>query len=737
MYERLLWALAPALAPIPAAAVQQPQSVATSAPPSSEAPSPSRTGANTEQAVDGVVVTADKDIYRSAVDRRSYGLGGARADGGSLAEALQRVPGVQVDPQGNLSLRGDGDVTVLVDGRPSGLFQGEARANTLLQTSADEYERVEVMTTPSAANNPEGSGGIINLIRKKKKAQPRKIASLRANLVSPQGYNGSVRGGFDSPRAWGSVSVGGRRATGDLSPSNQRQFTNATSGAVSSSRLDMDARTTNTSWNGQGNLGRELKPGTEVAADAAYTKLDYHAPFSGRYRGLDGVAAPGGEYDTFGRSAGHVATKSLSADINKQLSGEEHGLSAHVGRVWTDRADANAQSTVYLAPGAGGIFTNLLSTVEKREDTLTVDYKRSLPGGSKLALGLDVRNLDEAQDHIGRLGADAASALPSPALTNAFHFSRATVAAYGSYQRTVGRLTLLSAMRLENGDRTLEQRTLGSRSDASVFRVYPSLNLSWAASENWTVKAGYARRVQRPEAQDLNPFRVYSNPLSYRQGNPDLRDQITDSVEVSLERQVGRDFYSAAAFSRWRKNEITDVVTELGDGALLTRRDSLGRSKYTGIELTLSRKLSKNFTLEGTGEVSRNQIKYGSAMASGTRSGVIVSGHANLDWRLSGKDFLQVNITARGKRMMAQGHRLPSANVNLGYRRKLSDKLAIVSVVQDAFDTYREGYTITSRGLNQRVEQNLKIRSAFIGFTYALGGGQQSSEKFDYGSAGQ
>ncbi|MBQ1560943.1 outer membrane beta-barrel protein [Caulobacter sp.] len=106
--------------------------------------------------------------------------------------------------------------------------------------------------------------------------------------------------------------------------------------------------------------------------------------------------------------------------------------------------------------------------------------------------------------------------------------------------------------------------------------------------------------------------------------------------------------------------------TELGDGALLTRRDSLGRSKYTGIELTLSRKLSKNFTLEGTGEVSRNQIKYGSAMASGTRSGVIVSGHANLDWRLSDKDFLQVNITARGKRMMAQGHRLPSANVNLG-----------------------------------------------------------------------
>lgn len=728
-----------ALTAASAARAQQPSGAYTSAAPAQaqkpEPQKPSTTPA--EPSVEGVIVTADKDIYRSDVDRRSYGINADRADGGSLAEALQKVPGVQVDLQGNLSLRGDSDVTILVDGKPSGLFQGEGRANALLQVSAEDYERVEVMTTPSAANNPEGSGGVINLIRKKRKALARKTASIRVNLGNQARYNGSLRGAFDSPNAWGSVSVGGRRDTGKLSPSSERRLTDPVSGVTSSSRLDMAARTTNTSWNGQGNLGRELKPGTEVAADAAYTKFDYHAPFTGAYRGRDGAAAPGGEYDAAGRSSGHLTTTSLAADVDRDLAGEGHELALHVGRTWTTRADASTQNIAYLTPGAAGRFTDLSSEIDKHEDTLTVDYKRPTGGGAKLALGVDLRDLGETQNHLGRLGEDASSALPSPLLTNAFHFSRTTAAIYGSYERVVGKLTLLPALRLENTERTLVQRTLGSRSGASDFRIYPSLNLSLAAKDDWKIKAGYTRRVQRPEARDLNPFRIYVSPLSYQQGNPNLRDQITDAVEVSLEHQAGHDFHAVTVFSRWRKNEITDVVTDLGDGALLTSRDSLGRSRYAGIELVLSRKLSRALNLEWTSEVSRSEIEYGAATQRETRSDWILSGHANLDWRLSDKDVLQINLTARGKRLMAQGHRLPSANLNLGYRRKLSDKLAIVAVVQDVFDTYREGYALTSPGFSQRVEQNLKIRSAFLGFTYVLGGGQQGSEKFDYGNAGQ
>lgn len=684
-----------------------------------------------------MVVTADKDIYRSDVDRRSYGISAVRADGGSLAEALQKLPGLQVDLQGNVSIRGDSSVTILVDGKPSGTFQGEGRANALLQVSADEFERVEVMTIPSAVNAPEGSGGVINLVRKKKKAQKQRTLAVRANLGTEERYNGSIRGAFNGPEFWGSATIGGRRDTGRLVPSSERRLPDPQSGATSSSRVAMKGRTVNTAWNGQGNLGYEFTPGTSIFTDAAYTKFDYHSPFTGAYRAFGASSAPGGAYDVSGRSSGRLTNTSVSVDFDRKLSGEGHKLSVRLGHVRTTRGAASTQAISYLAPGASGRFTMLASTVDKDETNLSVDYKRSLDKGTKLVLGLDLRDLDDDQDHLGSLGVTSADAKPSPLLANAFGFSRTTTAAYGSYQRSFGKLNLFPAVRLEYADRSLVQRTLGSRSDASNFRVYPSLNLTFAAKDEWKVRAGYTRRVQRPEAQDLNPFRVYVSPLSYQQGNPNLRDQVTDAVELGLEHQRGGDLYSATLFARQRRNELTDVVTDLGNGVLLTSRDGLGRSRYAGVELVLSRKLARNLSFNGSGEVSRSEIEYVDLARRDSRSGWIVSGRANLDWRITDKDFLQVNLTARGASLMAQGHRLPSANLNLGYRRKLSSKLAVVAVVQDVFDTYQEGYTLASPRFSQRVEQNLKIRSAVVGLTYALGGGKQGAEKFDYGSAGQ
>lgn len=129
-----------------------------------------------------IVVTGNRRQYDSSIDRRTYAItNDLQGANGSIADVLRNIPSVDVDLQGNVSLRGDAHVTILVDGKPTSLFNGPGGGQTLQQISASQYQRVEVMTNRSAAFGSNGSGGIINLITRKNRAN---------------GATGSVRAAF-------------------------------------------------------------------------------------------------------------------------------------------------------------------------------------------------------------------------------------------------------------------------------------------------------------------------------------------------------------------------------------------------------------------------------------------------------------------------------------------------------------------------------------------------------------
>jgi outer membrane receptor protein involved in Fe transport len=161
-------------------------------------PSP-RSPAEASTGVSAVEVKADAPQVRTSIDRRSYSISGdLSASRAAIADALRNVPSVEVDVQGNVSLRGDPSVTILIDGKPSGLFQGDGRGQALQQMPADRIDRVEVSTNPSAEFRADGTGGVINLITKKAKGAGR-TSSLRLTDRRPRprrpvsgniGYNG-------------------------------------------------------------------------------------------------------------------------------------------------------------------------------------------------------------------------------------------------------------------------------------------------------------------------------------------------------------------------------------------------------------------------------------------------------------------------------------------------------------------------------------------------------------------
>ena len=265
--------------------------------------------------VEDVTVTARTSDTRTSIDSVSYSLANdLQATTGSLADALRNVPSVDVDPQGNVSLRGDGNVTILVDGRPSAIFSGPSRGDVILQLPADRYARIEVMTNPSAAYSPEGSGGVINLITKPtpQGAGPQpgqtptatRTASLRGNV----GDNGRWNVG-----AGGTWQRGDLTLTGDLNyrydeqpfqlARERDQLDAATQTLVSTTTIDLDSLSRSKGVFGRASAEYALTPRTQLTGELRYNDFSSRGDTASLFQTFNGAGAPTRRYRRDGDSA--------------------------------------------------------------------------------------------------------------------------------------------------------------------------------------------------------------------------------------------------------------------------------------------------------------------------------------------------------------------------------------------------------------------------------------------------
>ncbi|RZJ40673.1 MAG: TonB-dependent receptor, partial [Brevundimonas sp.] len=247
------------------------------------------------------------------------------------------------------------------------------------------------------------------------------------------------------------------------------------------------------------------------------------------------------------------------------------------------------------------------------------------------------------------------------------------------------------------------------------------------------LRASYSRRVQRPQPTDLNPFLTYQDPLNYRAGNPDLEPQETDSVEVSWQRRIDQSFYGATLYYRDTQNAFTPVVSDLGDGVLLTRTENLGARTATGVELVANGRLHSTLRYNASVNLFRQEIDATNIAGGVSSSGEVVSGRLNLNWQPTANDFVQLSGIWTGEQLLAQGQREASTLVNLGYRRKLTDTLALQLTVRDLLDESSDITTYETATFSERTERIFGGRVAFIGLTWTFGGPARPQDpQFDF-----
>jgi len=690
------------------------------------------------KAVEGVTVTApSQQGLRTEIDRKSYGItGDLQATTGSIGDALRNIPSVDVDVQGNISLRGDPNVTIMIDGKPSGLFRGDSRASALQSLPADQFERVEVITNPSAEFKPDGSAGILNLISKKAK-KPGYSGSVRATYGSEARYTAGVNGGYNSGNLSLSANASLRHDPQKFDNRNRRAAVDG-AGRTSLGAYDQAVRGQGHILSGGASADYDVDAATRLSAEARGTRMDVKAANFEHVTVTDDAGGLLRGYDRVGSQRFLRDNTEGSLSFRHKFAGDGHELTASLRRERTGVLNHGAATITQTAPPTPSLFEDLPYKNRTDETELKVDYVRPVGGMGKLKAGYDLTDTTFDWNNVGLRGPSRATAAIDPTLVNHFVYGLTTHAVYGSFERPFGDLTAQAGLRIEATRLTFDQVTLAQRTVHDTLDAYPSLHLGYRLSDTRQLSASYSRRIVRPYPGDLDPFLIYVDGLNVRQGNTDLKPQVTDSFEAAWQYRKSQTYYLATVTYRETRGIVTSVVSDLGDGRLLTRRENLGQRKSFGLELVANGRITPKLTYNLSSFIYRQRIDISNLGFDGARSGTQISGRGSLSWQITPRDFLQASGNVYGKQLQAQGYQGAFGALNLGYRRKINDDVSILVTANDVLKTTGGSFIIDTPALRSRGHYAGNIRAVFVGVVWNFGGqGKRPRDPgFDFGAGG-
>ncbi|WP_298124108.1 TonB-dependent receptor [Brevundimonas sp.] len=689
--------------------------------------------------VDEVVVQGIRPDILSQADRLSYNVtNDLQAQSGSVADVLRNVPGVEVDLQGNVSLRGDGNVTILIDGRPSAMFSGGSRADALQAMPGGTLERVEVITNPSAAFSPEGSGGIINLVTKKtpQSAQATQSGTLRFGYGGEGRYNASVSG---SRRA-GALTIAGdlgyRNQEGENVSARDRFRPGAT---LADQRLEQNRAVNDgrfQSQNGRLSADYDLNDRDRISGEVGFREFDITSEGLETFTRRNGT---GGLLDAYARTGSNAfgnAGFNARTTWRRKFEGNQHELVVDLELSQSENDRVTEAFTDFTA-GTGTDFAERIGGGSTSDEWgVKAEYTRPMGDRRNLRIGYELDVEDDVFENFGFRGATFGSLAPVANLNSEFRYEETIHAAFITHDRPFGELDVQFGLRLEQVEFEIDQVTQNVQASRDYFRAYPTLNFGYQLTESQRLRGGYSRRISRPQPQDLNPFTTYIDVQNLRRGNPDLDPEITDSFELGWQMRQGRTFYAATLFYRDSSGGVTDVVQDLGNGVVLTTRENLGESQRTGIEFIANGQLPAGISYNVSGTFLQNDI-FVPGVAGSDRSGTSASVRASLNWQPTEVDFFQVNGFYNGEQLQAQGYREPFGVLNLGYRRKLTDDLSLTLTGVNVLDTAEQTVVIDTAAFSDRATNRFQEPSYFIGLTWNFGGGPRRPEPtFDFNTGG-
>lgn len=677
-----------------------------------------------------VVVEGQRSLVEEKVDRMIYNAeNDATARGGDASDVLRRVPMLSVDMDGNVSLRGNQNIRVLINNKPSTITASSV-ADALKQIPADQIKSVEVITSPSAKYDAEGSAGIINIITKKSTMQ-----GFTMNVDGNVGLRGSNLGLNTNLRVGKmGFSLGGfGRSNYNVTGSYLNSQTTKDSEGNFAIRNQQEANTRNQGLFGNYNFGWDYDINKNNSLVAA---VRFGARNGRNYQ--DDLLTQTFEYETLtSTTLRNVAVKDLSNNVDANLTythtfnqpGREFSILTSLSR---NNRTNDFVNNILNPDGSIGSRLRNDNDSYNQEATVQADYVNPIGKNHIIELGGKniSRTVSSKYSYFTATGEGEYVLNPNASLSNNLDYNQNVTAGYLSYT-----VSLPKGYSLKAGGRyeyTTIQANLQDEIDIDIpsyGTLVPSANLS-KKLKNGTVKIAYNRRIQRPSIQYLNPNIQASNPTNIQEGNPSLSPEFTNNYELSYSTYIKNASFNISTFVRNTNNaiqSIRDTTTFNGNsGVIRTTYQNIGQEDAYGASVFTNINISEKLSLNGGTDF------YYAVLNNNNPDPVYAA--SNTGWVISGRMFGSYNFTKlwglqffgfyRGRQIQLQGTQGGFGIYSLSLKRDFANKKGSIGFGAENFFNF-DGWKIKNQQetplLVQRSTNVMNNMSFKINFSFRFG----------------
>ncbi|MDN3620190.1 TonB-dependent receptor [Polaribacter undariae] len=669
------------------------------------------------QTLDEVVITGEVSKTVFKLDKRVFNVGAdISSTGASALEVLNNVPSVNVNIEGEISLRGSSGVQMLINGKPSVL--ADESSNALGTITADMIESIEIITNPSAKYEASGTAGILNIILKKEEKRGWN-GSVSVNTGIPDNHSVglSLNRRTESFNLFAQLGAGYRSLPKDSEAINRdlvndevifsngteyrdETFYNLTLGTDYHIN-DLNVLTLSA------NVAYEIE---EQPSETIFSSFDANDALISSWLRNEVTDATNPKYK-------------YELNYKKQFeNNEDHtllfsALGSFFGK------DQSSQFTNTTISGDDNDSNQKTATNFQQSDyTFKADYTNPISDVYTIETGAqyvinDVGNDYEVSDLTNGVF------VIDDALTNNFEYNQKVLGVYGTVAYEREKWGLKAGLRVEQTNLTTLLTNTNESNEQDFTNLFPTVHSSYKVGEDFSLQAGYSKRIFRPRLWDLNPFFNIRNNFNVRVGNPDLQPEFTDSYELTSIYKIGNASLSSSLYHKYTTDMVERVSTYI-DGVTITTPENIGTNSSIGFET--NGKYRANNWLTITGDFNLNyfdrvgtfesQVFDFSGNQWSSRLGSTIGLPADIDIELtgnyqSGYETVQGNVTGYAHLDLGVRKKIfkGKAIVNLGIRDLFESRISEQLVSQETFETY----SFAQRG-----------RFITLGISYGFGKGE-------------
>ena len=649
-----------------------------------------------ENLLDEIEVIGEKTEIEIKLDKTVYNIGkDLTLKGSSVSDVLDNLPSLEVDIDGNVSLRGNQSVRILINGKPSGLV-GISSNDALKQFPSESVEKVEVITSPSARYNAEGTAGIINIVlRKNKLAGLNGSASL--NLGDPRRVGISTNLNFRTKK----ISLFGN--IGDNSTKYINGFKNETEYFTGREKNNFLYE------NGERNSERNsnyYNGGIEYFFDE---KTSFVASFVNN--SSDGLTNTSNLIDQTFDNINSLSerledeneideNKEFSFNFSKKFNDKGHELTIDYQKEKSFEIESSSILNSKLKPIYERYLSEKITTDENQNSELyKIDYVLPIGEEGQFEAGFRRSNQHQKIDYLVEKEDNLGNYISDKNLSNILLYNEKVNAYYTQYGNKKNNFSFLLGLRFEESITNVTQVVNGDNTKKKYNDLFPTLNLALELKEDETITLGYNRRIRRARSYFINPFPSRSSITNIFQGNPNIEPTYSNGIDLGYLKRFSQTTINGSIYFRKSTGEFTFITESTGESVLVNgnlvpviRRTpiNLASNSQTGVEFNVNYTQSKLWRVRGNINFFESDLK-------GEYNGVVYDSK-NFSWSGGLNNYLkifssvdwQTSLSYRAPQKTAVSNRKARISSNTALSKDLmKDKLTLTFKVNDIFETQK------------------------------------------------